>query len=745
MMICRFSAIPMVSALLACVWFLADGHIRAAATGPAHRAEVRGWSIRNEAISVRVSQFENGRMAMSLASSQGKGRRWSPADNEIIRIDGVHEGRSFALTGSSAWRILAASRRQEGRAWTLTLRLRSQVAPIVATLRWRLEPGYAPLEFGYTLELPRDHAITQPVLITRADSISMTLLLDGSPAVLHWVEKGRADPTGLRLNQLRLERGGLQSLLCSPGKEREIQESVPWMAIQNGDGGWFMGWAFSAHGRFDVSRSSNQVSVRGGLEPGFFRHQLQGGEKFEVPSCLIGLYQATLDDGLADLHDFLRQHWMPASNDPRSPRVHYNTWYAFQREIDEKTVLTQMAAAHDLGAELFHLDAGWYRAVGDWRPNPRQFPHGLRFLADRAHRLGMQFGLWVAWSQVGPSLLREHPDWLVRRDVDLSTYRSEPLTSLTLCLGHRPCREWMKRELDRIVREYDLDYLEFDGSMIEVCRRADHTHQSGDGEYAATRGLYEVLDWLRARHPQVRIEDCSDGGHMLDYGLLRRTDVMSLTDLQYPFDNRRAVYGATFPFPAQACEAYMSYAPGDPLTQMRSAMMGLWSISEDVTRWRPDRRELCRREVERYKRDIRPLIREGHVRHVLRQVGGYAGWDGMAFESRDGSRGVLFAFQGSLDDPEGSVTLAGHMRKVEPHTAYLLRSPDEARERTLTGAQMMAEGIPFAFEGRRHSGVVSWDRAPEPAAVARPPDQARAGLSLGSPTPPGALLPIRAD
>src|SRR5215468_2319915 len=33
----------------------------------------------------------------------------------------------------------------------------------------------------------------------------------------------------------------------------------------------------------------------------------------------------------------------------------------------------------------FHVDAGWCRAVGDWYPDPKKFPHGLTAIAEDAH------------------------------------------------------------------------------------------------------------------------------------------------------------------------------------------------------------------------------------------------------------------------------------------------------------------------------------------------------------------------
>ena len=57
-------------------------------------------------------------------------------------------------------------------------------------------------------------------------------------------------------------------------------------------------------------------------------------------------------------------------------------------QVDETLALRMIAESKELGLEMFHLDAGWFRGVGDWYPDPKKFPHGLGFIADAAHQAG---------------------------------------------------------------------------------------------------------------------------------------------------------------------------------------------------------------------------------------------------------------------------------------------------------------------------------------------------------------------
>jgi alpha-galactosidase len=488
---------------------------------------------------------------------------------------------------------------------------------------------------------------------------------------------------------------------------------VPWLAVADRRGGCYFGWAFSGYGRFDVARRDDRVLLRGGLDPGYFRHWLQRGEALAVPSCLLGVYSGSLDDGLGEFHNFLRTHWLASTPDPLFPRVQYNTWCSLGMKIDEQKVLQQMEAAHRLGVELFHLDAGWYTRVGDWQPDPHRFPHGLKFLADRAHRLGMKFGLWVAWTQAGPQLARRHPEWLDQSNTRPADYGAENVSSRTLCLGHGPFRQWVKRELARIIDDNRLDYLEFDGRMVEACHRADHTHQDGDGNYAAAQGLYEVLDWLRARYPKLLIEDCCDGGRMLDYGILRRAHLASLSDLYRPADNRRAAWGASFPFPPQVGEAYMMDQSFDSRTTFRSSMIGVWSISADVTRWQPAKFEACRAEIDRYRREIRPLLRAGRVRHIASPAGGLdPRRTSIALDDPAAGRGALFTFRTPADDAVEDLPLGRSLAGIQESASYQLRWSDTPQAPVVSGTALKTGTVHVNLERKCLSAIVTWERLP---------------------------------
>src|SRR5262249_33086811 len=144
--------------------------------------------------------------------------------------------------------------------------------------------------------------------------------------------------------------------------------------------------------------------------PGPFRTRIKPGESFHPPTVFIGTFQGDADSAANTLRRWVRtvlnhQETIRAS---AYPMVVNNSWGSGM-QIDESQARRMIRDSAELGFEMFHLDAGWFRGVGDWYPDPRNFPHGLAPVADYAHQFGLKFGLWMDWSQAS---LDDHPDSL---------------------------------------------------------------------------------------------------------------------------------------------------------------------------------------------------------------------------------------------------------------------------------------------------------------------------------------------
>ena len=115
---------------------------------------------------------------------------------------------------------------------------------------------------------------------------------------------------------------------------------------------------------------------------------------------------------------------------PVLPPLSYDHWFGVENEFDE-AFLRQVDRAAELGLEFFVLDGGWHTGgfpdgVGNWTPDRRKFPHGLKPLADYVRSKGLKFGIWVE-----PERAVQGTVWAKRyQELFLSAARTSPCTSI---------------------------------------------------------------------------------------------------------------------------------------------------------------------------------------------------------------------------------------------------------------------------------------------------------------------------
>jgi hypothetical protein len=270
--------------------------------------------------------------------------------------------------------------------------------------------------------------------------------------------------------------------------------------------------------------------------------------------------------------------------------------------------------------------------------------------------------------------------------------------------------------------------LEHDQRVItRECDQLEHLHTSAaaDIAYRAARGYAAVYDTLRAEHPGLLFEDCSDGGHLVDYAVLRRTHYVSITDAFDPLSNRQAFYDASYALPPAMCECYVANHPGQSLddfrTMLRSGMMGWCTIMIDMSQWSPAQRATARRQFQIYREVLRPLIAAADVHHLEPRPDGVR-WDGIQYADPSTGNGVLFAFRGSNPETRHVYRLTG----LDPAAHYSVASEDGGVPlQSRTGRELMDDGVAVDREEPGMSDLVYVQQGglplpPPPATIETP-------------------------
>ncbi len=392
---------------------------------------------------------------------------------------------------------------------------------------WRSRGGPGPMEHSIRIENLSGSELWLPL----QDSFRFDFGVGREvPLQQFWVEKGASAPSPEGTHLVSLGEGaewtGTSSTYAHP-RNGAPREFIPYLLVQRADreqSGWYTGIEFSGRTRITLRRRGDSIQGEAGLNPGSggFRTRLGPGEIFESPVIFLGAFRGG-PDGAGNV---LRRWIRTALNNPLTlrnplyPMLVSNSWGSGMA-INAAQAHGMIRDAAGLGLEMFHLDAGWFRGVGDWESDPRKFPDGVGSVAGYAHQLGLRFGLWTDWTQAGVSrqagALNVHDpkvrDWLTVDPPE--NWKPEEFKGITIDIGVPAARQWAAATVARVVREFHLDMLEHDGYLVaQGCDRATHPHapleqlgaqrykddgsvwvdgsNSTDVSYHATRAYYDV-------------------------------------------------------------------------------------------------------------------------------------------------------------------------------------------------------------------------------------------------------------
>lgn len=299
---------------------------------------------------------------------------------------------------------------------------------------------------------------------------------------------------------------------------------------------------------FDVSGGMYSLYLGG---PNARYHEwnkiLAPGECYEtVPAALCG--GASLNDVLAQMTRY-RRHIKPDSIPDRHLPAIFNEY--MHLSWDDPWAAKTAALAPEIaktGCEYYVIDCGWhdevpanivYRHFGTWYESKMRFPEGLRKTADLVHSLGMKFGLWIAPEVVGKDNVRMIEYY---GDECFLTRNGKKICNSTGYLidyRHPKVRDYMTKAFDRMILEYGVDYIKYDGCSSAGSGPDRDCTSPGDGLEEHVRAFLGWTAEMMRRHPNVIFEDCAGGGQRLDYSALSLFSLASTSDqtdyLKYPY------------------------------------------------------------------------------------------------------------------------------------------------------------------------------------------------------------------
>lgn len=416
-----------------------------------------------------------------------------------------------------------------------------------------------------------------------------------------------------------------------------------------------------------------------------------------MPPAFIGAYQGDLDDAAHSLHTYLFNHSMPdiLRTDPTYPKVEWNAFAATgQGQGSWQPIETKYYPLIDdiapLGFEEVVIDINWWDGDQTNQPHPpvghvQFWPRGMLAACEYAHQHSMRFGLY--WNCNPPMTTAEG-------------------------IQHRKDDFRLLREL------FQIDFYRTDSTDGPVLQTGGfgpdcRAHYAEDVGYWQTKGFYEVTDWLLANVPGLCYENCSSGGSLKDYGVMRRAVRIQNQDRYYPIDARRAFYDASYALhPMQLATLSGSWAEWQAtgsVYEFRSASLGAPFWHPDAPNggnggpvWSDEQKQAIARAVHTYKTKLRPLVRTGKLYHILPRPDDRV-WDGIEYFDPESKQGAVIVFRPDSPDSHQQIKLKG----LDRHAVYELRCEDHSlAPQQKSGAELMDEGFTMYLPNRFTSDIV---------------------------------------
>lgn len=437
------------------------------------------------------------------------------------------------------------------------------------------------------------------------------------------------------------------------------------------------GFSFLYSGNFLAAAEKDQFDQTRlimGIHPENFEFLLREGEIFHAPEVMM-VYSAEGFEKMSNCyHKAVREHVCRGRFKLERRPVLINNWEGTYFDFTGEKLLEMAKEAASCGVELFVMDDGWFgkrdddnSGLGDWQVNEKKLGCTLSELAERIHGLGMKFGIWYEPECVSEDsdLYRAHPDWAFTVPGRRPT---RGRNQLVLDFSREDVRNHIFDEMTKVLDKANVDYLkwDFNRSISDIYCAALPADRQGEVPHRYVLGLYEFLDRLGKRYPDMLIEGCSGGGGRFDAGMLHYTSQIWCSDDTDTIERLKIQYGTSFAYPVSAVGSHVSACPNHQTgrfvpfeTRAAVAMAGTFGYELDPAKLSEEEKTQIRGQIEEFKKYY-DVIHFGDYYRLTNTMeeGPYAAWE---FVSEDGNEALvsIVASRVRANDPGVRIRLRG--------------------------------------------------------------------------------------
>lgn len=483
-----------------------------------------------------------------------------------------------------------------------------------------------------------------------------------------------------------------------------------------------IGWPGNFRFTFEVD-NVGALRVIPAINPYASDYKLKAGEVFTTPEFIFAMSDNGMGEASRNLHNWARLYQVNMGMGDRLTLL--NNWENTGFDFNQQSLAELMKDAKDLGVDMFLLDDGWFgnkyerhsdtQGLGDWDETQHKLPHGIQKLVDEAAKRNIKFGIWIEPEMVSPKseLYEKHKDWVIHLpNRDEYYFRNQ----MVLDLSNPEVQDFVFGVVDGLMTKYPgIAYFKWDcnspiTNIYSPYLKDKQTHLYVD----YVRGLYKVLDRIKAKYPKLPMMLCSGGSGRIDYEALQYFTEFWASDNTDPIQRLFIQYGYSFFYPAKSMSAHVTTWNKNASIKFRTdvAMMGKLGFDIKLSDMSGDDLTYCQGAVKNYKR-LRPAIMEGDLYRLVSPYDGTRSHAANQFVSKDKNKAVVFAFD--VYPGYGEKILPVRLEGLDAGKQYRVKeinlmpnqgSSLEGNDRVFSGDYLMKVGLNLLTGNKLYSRVV---------------------------------------
>ena len=412
-----------------------------------------------------------------------------------------------------------------------------------------------------------------------------------------------------------------------------------------------IGWTGNFRFTFEVD-NKNELRIISGINPYDSEYTLPAKEVFRTPDFYFTYSTQGKGEASRSFHDWARNHQVKNGNDTRMTLL--NNWESTYFDFDENKLIGLMDEATKLGVDMFLLDDGWFankyprssdhQGLGDWEETAGKLPNGVGRLVEEAQKKGIKFGIWIEPEMVNPKseLYEKHKDWVIHLpNRDEYYFRNQ----MVLDLSNPKVQDHVFGVVDNLMTKYPgIAFFKWDcnspiTNIYSVYLKDKQSHLYVD----YVRGLYKVLDRIKAKYPDLPMMLCAGGGGRSDYEALKYFTEFWPSDNTDPIERLFIQWGYSQIFPSKTLCAHVTTWNRGTSIKFRTDVAMMCKLGFDIKLEDMNQNEhlYCDQAVKNYNR-LKPVILEGDLYRLVSPYG--SNHTSSMFVGKDKKTAAVFAF-----------------------------------------------------------------------------------------------------